>query len=676
MSASAVLDTPDVVWPTPRPTWLLLTGLLLLLPPGLGTTLRACGDPLDDHESLKVRVGPLTPSPRPALNLASAVVGEVPLRLSVQLLLQGDNEPLDWTCSGREDDQTFAFVRWPGVPPNTALTAAGQTVPLRGLRLEPDPEQAVTCEGRTGRASGTITVTFAYRLVVTDANALAAQATGPLDLQLAPEVCFYRARGQGFVPPPEQGTPGCGVPVRFPVEVVSVPAQTTELRLTREGQGRVTSSVPGLDCGTTCTARFPPGTSLTLTAVADPGWRFDGFTGDADCQDGSLRIDLTTVRCTATFTEVGLQWQSVGDALNLGAIPSDASGPALALDAANRAVVAWAESPHLYVKRWTGAAWEQLGGALELGTNGTGEPSLALDAAGRPWVAWDEQAEASSPSRNVYVKRWDGAAWQLVGGAALDTEQTRDASQPCLVVHAGRPVVAWVEELGGATGSGVLVRAWDGSAWVNAASTPGPVVAPGAESAVPRLASTPTVLFVAWLDGLTQVRLEQLPDGITQWQPRASLPVSVASVPAVALAWSPTQELLLAVQPTGAAARSFTVQRWRNDAWSTLGGPLGRVESTARISGLSLSGGSPTRQPVVAWSERNGAVHRFVVRRWSVTGAWLEEGQPLPATGRAGPGVEGAVVVVDGLRPTLVSTVSTQVTAGSADVSVLVRELR
>jgi Divergent InlB B-repeat domain len=48
---------------------------------------------------------------------------------------------------------------------------------------------------------------------------------------------------------------------------------------TGTGSGTVTSSPSGITCGTTCAAGFPPGTSVTLTAVAAVGSVFAGWSG-------------------------------------------------------------------------------------------------------------------------------------------------------------------------------------------------------------------------------------------------------------------------------------------------------------------------------------------------------------------------------------------------------------
>ncbi len=75
------------------------------------------------------------------------------------------------------------------------------------------------------------------------------------------------------------------------------------LTVTREGtgSGTVTSDPAGIDCGATCTRSYPSGTVVTLTATPAPGARFVGWSGDPDCADGSVTLDMEKT-CTATFT--------------------------------------------------------------------------------------------------------------------------------------------------------------------------------------------------------------------------------------------------------------------------------------------------------------------------------------------------------------------------------------
>ena len=58
-------------------------------------------------------------------------------------------------------------------------------------------------------------------------------------------------------------------------------AATAALAVSKEGTGtgRITSLPPGIDCGTTCAASFPDGSSVTLIANADDGSTFVSWSG-------------------------------------------------------------------------------------------------------------------------------------------------------------------------------------------------------------------------------------------------------------------------------------------------------------------------------------------------------------------------------------------------------------
>ncbi len=72
------------------------------------------------------------------------------------------------------------------------------------------------------------------------------------------------------------------------------------LTVTKMGDGTITSQPAGINCGETCTANYPSGTTITLMATPTIYTQFIGFTGDADCTDGQVTLN-TAVNCVANF---------------------------------------------------------------------------------------------------------------------------------------------------------------------------------------------------------------------------------------------------------------------------------------------------------------------------------------------------------------------------------------
>lgn len=69
------------------------------------------------------------------------------------------------------------------------------------------------------------------------------------------------------------------------------------------GAGTVTSNPAGISCGSTCTANYDSGTSITLVPTASTGSTFVGWSGGGCSGTGTCTVTMTTAKSvTATFT--------------------------------------------------------------------------------------------------------------------------------------------------------------------------------------------------------------------------------------------------------------------------------------------------------------------------------------------------------------------------------------
>ncbi len=86
-------------------------------------------------------------------------------------------------------------------------------------------------------------------------------------------------------------------------KVVEVGNQRS-LRISKQGGGIgvVTTSLGGIQCGSTCMASFDKGGMVDLVATADSGSdsQFRGWSGDADCRDGLVTMNANLF-CVASF---------------------------------------------------------------------------------------------------------------------------------------------------------------------------------------------------------------------------------------------------------------------------------------------------------------------------------------------------------------------------------------
>ncbi len=71
------------------------------------------------------------------------------------------------------------------------------------------------------------------------------------------------------------------------------------------GSGTVTSAPGGINCSGDCTESYTSGEVVALTATPDGSSVFAGWSGDPDCADGNVTVDVAK-SCTATFNSGGV----------------------------------------------------------------------------------------------------------------------------------------------------------------------------------------------------------------------------------------------------------------------------------------------------------------------------------------------------------------------------------
>ncbi len=84
-----------------------------------------------------------------------------------------------------------------------------------------------------------------------------------------------------------------------------VALHTLTVSKTGSGVGTVTSDVGAINCGATCSADYDQGTSVTLTAAASAGSRFNGWSGEGCSGTGTCTVTMSQARTvSASFVLV------------------------------------------------------------------------------------------------------------------------------------------------------------------------------------------------------------------------------------------------------------------------------------------------------------------------------------------------------------------------------------
>jgi len=223
-----------------------------------------------------------------------------------------------------------------------------------------------------------------------------------------------------------------------------------------------------------------------------------------------------------------MAWSATG--MGVSGDPALSVDAVAAFDGADAPVVAWADARsgnfEIYVARWDGAAWVELdgsasGGGISNSSGSSRSPAVAMDAAGNPVVTWADQ---TSGNWEIRVARWNGSVWEALGGSmSADgiSATAGDSVAPVIVADAaGNPVVAWAEDVSGTRQ--VYARRWTGAAWaeMGGSGSGGGISATAADSLAPGIAVSGTKVAVAWAEGsegAREVYCRQWNSGTSSW---------------------------------------------------------------------------------------------------------------------------------------------------------------
>lgn len=105
--------------------------------------------------------------------------------------------------------------------------------------------------------------------------------------------------------------PGLGSPNQLLYTGLPENAYRLTVNLEGDGNGAVTSTPAGIDCGQVCQADFPAATLVTFAPMPDAGSAFVGWGGDPRCLTEKLVLDRDLM-CVATFQSLAAKATHVG----------------------------------------------------------------------------------------------------------------------------------------------------------------------------------------------------------------------------------------------------------------------------------------------------------------------------------------------------------------------------
>lgn len=266
----------------------------------------------------------------------------------------------------------------------------------------------------------------------------------------------------------------------------------------------------------------------------------------------------------------------------------------------------------VYVRKWNGAGWVLVGaGALNIdSTKFAEQATISFDGNNTPYVAWVEK-DASAVNQ-LRVSYFDGTNW-IPDGSTLNQDSAKNSNSPAIAINGTTIRVGWAECV--ATNSSkcqIFVKGWTGTAWALVGATSLNV---GdfqfIQASTPSLAFINNVLHVSWHEGNTVYVRQEQGGGFTAVG-ALSNSVSASSNTPISGTATGSQTLYLIFAENNSNPQtgpSLIVKKWNGtNAWVTEG-----ITGTNPTGALNMTGGNGTTitssitfvggTPYIAWTE-------------------------------------------------------------------------
>jgi hypothetical protein len=235
---------------------------------------------------------------------------------------------------------------------------------------------------------------------------------------------------------------------------------------------------------------------------------------------------------------------------------------------------------------------------------------VAVDSTGAVLVGWAEKSSSSiwgASLASVYVKRWNGTSWTLLGGGAVTVGARRNAS-PSLTVIGTVPYVAFEEDdfSGGEKPiTRIRVMTVGAQGWTSI-----PLPAAALDQSSPSLAVTDSRLLLVFLEGAEPRITRAISWTPATWTSRdlGVLSRDSSEPPAIALA---SAGPIVAWHASG----TMHASAWVEPTWITFDG----VPASGIPGQRALLAVLPKDAPVIAWTEISPPpmISRIYVRRYN-----------------------------------------------------------